>query len=34
MVRCSLKTFNKLKKVKEKERQIETKHAAVEAVTT
>jgi hypothetical protein len=34
MVCYSLKTLNKLKEVKEKERQIETKRAAVKAATT
>jgi len=34
MVCYSLKTLNKLKKVKEKERQIKIKHAAVKATVT
>jgi hypothetical protein len=31
MVRCSLRTLDKLKKAKEKERQIETEHATTKA---
>ena len=34
MVCCSLKTLNKLKEVKEKERQIKTKRVATKATTT
>jgi hypothetical protein len=34
MVRCGLKTLNKLEEVKEKERQIKVKHAANEAAAT
>jgi hypothetical protein len=34
MVCCGLKTLNKLEEVKERERQIETKHAAVKAAAT
>ena len=34
MVCFSLKTLNKLKKVKEKERQIETERAAIKATAT
>jgi len=34
MVCHSLKTLNKLKEVKEKERQIETKRVAIKATTT
>jgi hypothetical protein len=34
IVCCSLKTFNKLEEVKERERQIEIKHTAVKAVAT
>ena len=34
MVRCGLKTLNKLEKVKEKERQIETKRVTIKAVVT
>jgi len=34
MVRCSLKTLNKLEEVKERERQIETERAAVKAAAT
>ena len=34
MVRCSLKTLNKLKEVKKKKRQIKTKHVAVKAAAT
>jgi len=34
MVCYSLKTLNKLKKVKEKERQIKTKHTTVKATAT
>jgi len=34
MVRCSLKTLNKLEEVEEKERQTETKHATTKATAT
>jgi hypothetical protein len=34
MVRCNLKTLNKLKEVEERERQIETEYAAVKAAAT
>jgi hypothetical protein len=34
MVCCSLKTFNKLEEVEEKERQMETERAAIEAAAT
>jgi hypothetical protein len=34
IVCCSLKTLNKLKEVKERKRQIETKYVAVKAAAT
>jgi hypothetical protein len=34
IVRCSLKTLDKLEEVKERERQIETERATVEAAAT
>ena len=34
MLCYSLKTLNKLKEVKEKERQMETEHAAIKAAAT
>jgi hypothetical protein len=34
IVCCSLKTLNKLKEVKERERQVETKHTAIKAAAT
>jgi hypothetical protein len=34
IVRCGLKTLDKLKEVKERERQIETERAAIKAVAT
>jgi hypothetical protein len=34
IVCCSLKTLNELKKVKEREKQIETEYAAIKAAAT